>query len=116
MSTEELLFLVIISFNSLAIPLTASGILRWRQSEMGPVQLMGRFSAGAGGVGIVAGILAYTGILPTAFLLLLFSVSFGLGAWSLGAFLDKSGKRLPDYVMLFWIAIAGTLLATRAFL
>ena len=113
MSTNELLILLVVTFASLCIPITASGVLRWRASEPGPVQLMGKFSAGAGGIAIIAGILTVTGLLPSAELLLLFCVSFGLGAWMLGAMLDKSGYRLPDYLMLFWLVIAATLIATR---
>lgn len=116
MTTNEILFLLLITFCSLCVPLTASGVLRWRRSEPGPVQLMGQFGTGAGVIGIASAILTVTGLLPTAFFLLTFAVSFGLGAWMLGAFLDKSGQRLPEYVMLFWVVIAATLLLTRSLL
>lgn len=114
MTTEQLIFLVFLAFASLCLPLTASGVLRWRASEKGPVQLMGQFSGGAGGLAIISAVAAFTGIYPQALFLMMFAISFGLGAWMLGAILDKSGYRLPDYVMLFWVAIAVTLLAVRA--
>ncbi|MEL6583632.1 MAG: hypothetical protein AAFQ36_07335 [Pseudomonadota bacterium] len=115
MNTNELLLLGMLSFMSLCIPIAASGFLRMQKSEMGPVKLMGQFSCGAGVLGIVCGLLTFFNIYPQAFFLLLFATSFGLGAWMLGAFLDKSGYRVPDYVMLFWVAIAGTLILTRVF-
>ena len=113
MNQQELIVLGFTAYFSLCIPLAASGFLRYRQNEMGPARLMGIISGGAGALGILCGIVLLLGLLPSAMLLMAFAISFGLGAWSFGAFLDKTGKRLPDYVMLFWVAIAVTLILTR---
>jgi 4-hydroxybenzoate polyprenyltransferase len=107
------LFFGILGFATLPIPLLAVGVFRMLKRE-GPVKLLGQVQIGAGIIALIGAVLYFSGILPNAFLLMSFAISFGLGAYMLSAIMDKSPDRRIDWVMWIWLAMVVTAVAVRA--
>lgn len=107
------LYFGILGFATLPIPLLAVGIYRMLKRE-GPVKLLGQVQIGAGVLAIIGAILFFTGTLPSAFLLMSFSISFGLGAYTLSAIMDKTPDRRIDWVMWIWLAMVITAVVVRS--
>ncbi|MGB0498083.1 MAG: hypothetical protein ACPGID_07065 [Rubricella sp.] len=113
MSQAQILQLVMLAYLSLMFPLLLAGVTRWRASPEGPVRLLGQVCTVCGGVAVVGAIVAFLGIVPTAWLLVAFAISFGMGAYILSAFLAKGMNRMADRVMAIWAAVAVTLILVR---